>query len=209
MGLNIQQQGLELRRDLSAQGGKPPSGYRWTQQGNLEAIPGGPGDQKIQATQLKSKEHADRVQGVADDIDTLVNMLSAKPDIAGGRGIVSRGIESVMGVLDPTAAPSDAHLFQSRLQDLKTRIQLMRADKRFSKAAMERMDKIVQGEGLGQNAATSIATLQDMKEKLLRDISTSQQPTGTPPRIASEADYNALPKGSKYVDPDGKIRTKQ
>ena len=45
MGLNIQQQGLELRRDLAGAGGggKAPSGYRYKADGTtLEPIPGGP-----------------------------------------------------------------------------------------------------------------------------------------------------------------------
>lgn len=33
-----------LRRDVMAQGGRPPAGYRWTPDQNLEPIPGGPGD---------------------------------------------------------------------------------------------------------------------------------------------------------------------
>lgn len=41
-------QAAASRRDSIAQGNKPPSGYRYTPDGNLEQIPGGPADQKTQ-----------------------------------------------------------------------------------------------------------------------------------------------------------------
>jgi hypothetical protein len=31
---------------------------------------------------------------------------------------------------------------------------------------------------------------------------------GGPPQVKNEADYNALPAGTVYIDPDGKQRTK-
>lgn len=34
------------------------------------------------------------------------------------------------------------------------------------------------------------------------------QPTGSAPRITSQAEYDALPSGSQYVDPNGTLRTK-
>lgn len=50
MGMRMDQQreSMALRRDTIAQGNKPPSGYRYTRDGNLEQIPGGPADLKTQ-----------------------------------------------------------------------------------------------------------------------------------------------------------------
>jgi len=42
----FKQQGIDLRRDQMAQGNRPPAGYRWSPQGDLERIPGGPADEK-------------------------------------------------------------------------------------------------------------------------------------------------------------------
>jgi len=149
--------------------------------------------QDVRASVVAGK-HTDtvqKVQGISDDIDSLVSMLEENPSIAGGRGVLSRGYEAVTGFIDPAQAQSDAHLFESRLQDVKSRVQLMRADKRFSKEAMARMDKVIQGTSLGQNAATAIATLKDMQEKMIRDVNASSEqvapaaPTGaTPPQGA-------------------------
>lgn len=41
-------QSAALRQTIAAQGGRPPAGYRYTPDGNLQAIPGGPADTKIQ-----------------------------------------------------------------------------------------------------------------------------------------------------------------
>ena len=35
------------------------------------------------------------------------------------------------------------------------------------------------------------------------------QPTAAPRRVSTEADYNQLPKGARYIAPDGTTRTKQ
>lgn len=45
----------QLKAAEVAQGGKPPSGFRWKQDGSLEAIPGGPADKKAAATEGERK----------------------------------------------------------------------------------------------------------------------------------------------------------
>lgn len=42
-------------REANASGGKPPAGYRWAADGNLEAIKGGPGDKTINPTETQGK----------------------------------------------------------------------------------------------------------------------------------------------------------
>ena len=44
----VQRESIAARRDAMAQGNKPPAGYRYKPDGSLEAIPGGPADQKLQ-----------------------------------------------------------------------------------------------------------------------------------------------------------------
>jgi hypothetical protein len=41
--------GLSMKESQTAAGNKPPAGYRWTANGDLERIPGGPADLKAQA----------------------------------------------------------------------------------------------------------------------------------------------------------------
>lgn len=44
-----------LKAQENAQGGKAPAGYRWKQDGSLEAIPGGPGDKAKAPTEFQGK----------------------------------------------------------------------------------------------------------------------------------------------------------
>ena len=44
----VQRESIAARRDAMQQGNKPPVGYRYKPDGSLEAIPGGPADQKLQ-----------------------------------------------------------------------------------------------------------------------------------------------------------------
>jgi len=47
-------------------GGRPPPGYRWTADGGLEAIPGGPADKKDQIKDAKDSMRAESAVGRAD-----------------------------------------------------------------------------------------------------------------------------------------------
>lgn len=72
-----------IRRDALIQGGKPPSGYRSTQDGNLEAIPGGPADLKAQAI-------AGNKAAGASDVDLALSTLrDAYNRLDEGGGITS------------------------------------------------------------------------------------------------------------------------
>lgn len=71
-GQNVSAETARLAREQSAdqhrqtleQGGKPPSGYRWKADGTMEAIPGGPADQKLGGPGA-------RVQDARDVLDML------------------------------------------------------------------------------------------------------------------------------------------
>ena len=114
----------------------------------------------------KQKAAAEKLSAINDRIDSLVEQLRANPDVAGGRGLVSRIGESIQGSISPDTAPTAAHDFESQLTDLKTELHTMKFDKRFSKAAMERMDTIVQGLKLGQPASVAISSLLEAKKQI-------------------------------------------
>lgn len=76
---------MALRRDTMMQGNKPPAGYRQTQDGNLEAIPGGPADLKAQAL-------AGNKAAGASDVDLAISSLRDAYDrLDEGGGITSTG----------------------------------------------------------------------------------------------------------------------
>jgi len=53
--LGLSRERLELERQAQGSGGKAPAGYRWTQDGSLEAIPGGPATKGATATEGERK----------------------------------------------------------------------------------------------------------------------------------------------------------
>lgn len=201
----LKAQELATRRELAAliqsnrqsPADRTPSGYERdpADPTRLRPISGGPADPNNLKGQAKAADKNNLVNGLSDDIDTLVTMLENNPDVAGGRGLLVRGMESAQGFLDPSAANTDGHLFDSRLRDLKNRMQLLRNDKRFSKLSQQNMDNIIQGTGLGQNAATSIATLRDMQMKMQRDLGAGDNAPAAP---AAPADGGLVYKGYKF-----------
>ena len=72
-----------FQKQLLSQGGKPPPGYRYTPNGDMEAIPGGPADQK-QLSALGGKETVSNIVGGLRD---SYNQLSS----AGGITDPSKG----------------------------------------------------------------------------------------------------------------------
>ena len=70
-------------RDLLAQGGKPPSGYRFTSTGDMEAIPGGPADMKAQALA------GNKAAGAADVGQAVATLRNAYDRLESGGGITS------------------------------------------------------------------------------------------------------------------------
>lgn len=67
----LQRESIAMRRDTLEQGNKPPAGYRYTADGNLEQIPGGPADLKRQA-QLEGGGTVDTVVAtLRDQFDQL------------------------------------------------------------------------------------------------------------------------------------------
>lgn len=82
--LGISQQRLALDRQAQAGGPKAPPGYRWTADGKMEAIPGGPADQRT------SKEGVQRVQDARDVLSILGEaepLLSKSTSSYAGAGI--------------------------------------------------------------------------------------------------------------------------
>ena len=57
---------LGIKQQEVAMGGKPPPGYRWTPEGNLAAIPGGPGD-KLSDAQTKQVLGVQNLQSAISD----------------------------------------------------------------------------------------------------------------------------------------------
>lgn len=83
-----------------AQGGKAPAGYRFTADGNMEAIPGGPSDLKNSAPAVQKTSDAKDVLSLLDEVDALLpeatgSYLGAGADsLAGMVGYGTKGAQS-------------------------------------------------------------------------------------------------------------------
>ena len=86
----LAQMGFQVRRDIAEQGrldrNKPPAGYRFKQDGSLEAIPGGPADQKLTQAGTGRETVNSLIAGIRDQYDQL---------------------EKGGGITDPAAGPID------------------------------------------------------------------------------------------------------
>lgn len=105
------------RRDVAemarAQGAKPPPGYRMTPDGNLEAIPGGPADLKMQGAFNQDTAALTGGIGAMDRLATAANEAMNHPGLAGVTGL--RGALPNI----PGSAAADA---QAKLNTLKSQV---------------------------------------------------------------------------------------
>lgn len=75
---------------------KPPSGYRYTQNGDLEAIPGGPAAQKVAANKIKADNMIRMIEATKSDV--LSSIAQAKKNLGGGEvGAVGAVMRNVPG----------------------------------------------------------------------------------------------------------------
>lgn len=85
--LDIQRQRNNLQQNQNSGNGKPPSGYRWTQTGDLEPIPGGPGT-TISAELSARLGLAQKFLGESEGLKTQV-----------GQGVATGPIDYIQGAL--------------------------------------------------------------------------------------------------------------
>ncbi len=108
-----------LAKTKAETGEKPPSGYRKTGEGNLEAIPGGPADTKLQG-QLNTDTAM--LQGSQADLDRLqaeANRLLKHPGLSKTTGFMS----AVPGIGGTATIPgTDAANFKAGLDSMKSQV---------------------------------------------------------------------------------------
>jgi hypothetical protein len=98
---------------MKAEFNKPPSGYRPTAEGNLEAIPGGPADTKLQGQLNQDTANLNESMNSMDRLASEANAIKEHPGLEGITGI--RGaIPNIPG----TAAANA----QARLDTLKSQV---------------------------------------------------------------------------------------
>ncbi len=72
---------------MSQSGGKIPPGYRPTKDGNLEAIPGGPADLKIQGQLNQDTQSLNGTTAALDRLASTANEVLQHPGLPGSFGL--------------------------------------------------------------------------------------------------------------------------
>ncbi|MDI3463627.1 MAG: hypothetical protein OJF50_002448 [Nitrospira sp.] len=160
----IQRMNAETQRMQLAQGKVPP-GYRATNEGNLEAIPGGPADTKLQGVFNQDTSQLNSSTAHLDRLSSTVNQLLNHPGIAGITGIRGKV---------PDIPGTDAANARALMQTLKSQVafdvlQDMRNNSKTGGALGNVSD--AEGKRLENNlAALDTTQSTDALKKQLRDI---------------------------------------
>jgi len=133
---------ISVRRDSMAQGNKPPTGYRFTPEGSLEAIPGGPAD--IKAGEAGEKDRARRDFTLAQSQNVLDAITDAKKLV----GVTTTGFGGTLKNIPMTGA-----------RNLDAKITTIKANLGFDRLQQMR-DTSPTGGALGQVAVQELTALQ-------------------------------------------------
>lgn len=205
---------------------KPPAGYMWTPQGTLAAIPGGPAD--------KSAEQADRqaqVEGAVASYDSAIDTidrLKASPGFEAAVGVKNIFTGNPFG---PGALPGTERAnFEANLDTFKSQVflpmvQQLRGMGQLSNAEGMKLTEAVGALNTNMTEDGFKASLDQIKKDLIAakertakraTTKGAAEPAAAPqavstggrPQVKTDEDYDALPSGTDFIDPDGKPRRK-
>ena len=136
---------------------KAPAGYRYKQDGSLEAIPGGPADTKMQGAFNQDTSTLNTTEGALDRLANAANEVKLHPGLG--------GITGLSGML-PNIPGGDAANAAAKLQTLKAQVgfnvlQEMRNASKTGGALGSITEKEL---GYLQNALDSLDTAQSEKQ---------------------------------------------
>lgn len=151
------EQAIKMKNEASDKGSKPPAGFRWTTDGQLEVIPGGPAD-------LKGKEKADKAQGLKDQAAEQANIVISKIDQA---------LEKVSGSTAGLGGSFMQKLPGSEAKDLAKDIDTIKANLGFATLQEMRRNSPTGG-ALGQIAVQELTMLQATVASLDQEQSPAQ-----------------------------------
>lgn len=181
----------EAARLKAQQEGKAPPGYRFTANGNMEAIPGGPAD---------LRQNKEGVQQGKDTQDIFSILNEARPLMANATG--SYGGVALDKVAQTFGAATDGAKATAQLQALQGALV-----SKMPKMSGPQSDKDVQ---LYREMAGQIGdpTIPREQRKAAMDTIESLNIKYLP-AVADAAGYDAVPSGSYYKTPSGDVRRKQ
>jgi len=221
-------EGINLRRMGGAFGrsqGRAPMGYRWTEGGELEPIPGGPKDETARPDKPLPISAAQKLMENQQNLRRAEDALALiKGEKEGGdkaaTGLKGYLPEAMLQRADPKGVQTRA-----AIGDLGSLVIHDRSGAAVTAAEFPRLRPFIPL--VTDNAATVEKKLARFVQ-VYRDVVTEaadfyresgyKVPTGAlrsgnapadgPARVTSDADYEALPSGTTFIGPDGKTRRK-
>lgn len=163
---------IKVSNGSSRPAGKPPSGYRYTDNGDLEPIPGGPADQKVTQA-AKSQEGA--VQAIDTAIDSVKELLShpGRKSATGFTSITNRvaipggAASSFLSKLDTFKS----QMFVPMVQQLKGMGQLSDAEGKKLTAAVGALEPSMNEKEFASSLSKILTELQNTRRRTAQPIS--------------------------------------
>ena len=203
----------------AAGGGKPPAGYRFTPDGNLEPIPGGPAD-KAKAP-AKDAAYSQSAMDAFDRAIASGERLLKHPGFAArvGSGFDPASFGSMNPFTGKPFAGTNAADFEAELAAMKAQVflpmvQSMKGMGALSNAEGQKLTDAIGALDTNMSEAAFAASMKriigDLNSYKARAVSAPSAPQqqGGPVRIKGDADYAKLPSGAQFIGPDGVMRRK-
>lgn len=186
--------------EINGAGGKAPSGYRWSADGQLEAIPGGPGDKSLNPTEAQGK--AALFSSRALEADKILNGLNGKYSPAGiNAKMGAEDVPIIGGLIGPAAnmaLSSESQQAEQAQRDFVNAILRQESGAAIGKSEFTNARK--QYFPQPGDSAEVIAQKAANRQTAIRGLATMAGPTGK-----NIADGNILPKNSTIAPKKGTI----
>lgn len=174
---------------------KPPQGYRYTPNGDLEAIPGGPADAKKLAADEKARAGAQKATDFADMGLGVIDQLIASPGLGAITGLRSK-IPAIPGTdaakANALAEQLEGQAFLQAFQSLKGGGAITETEGRKASAAIARLNR-------SQRKPDYIEALQELRGILQETKQRAESKVGgsaiAPTRVYQGATYRQRPDG--------------
>lgn len=221
-------------REGGGGGDRAPSGYRFTKDGSLQPIPGGPADPDMKSQRIdpssrilydnRRKEAKSAIDSITEQLDPMSPLVMQAKINPESRAKVER-LKARLAEAEAEYKQWDGvlrDLATSALGRSKPSSDGLSSGTRSARPATwndkgresDRM-RILQSELARAQEAGDQATVDALQREIQRDggapagLSSGVSRKSGPVSVSSKQDYDALPSGTRYVAPDGTIRTKK
>lgn len=162
-------------------GGKPPVGYRFTADGNLEAIPGGPADQKVTAA---GKAQEGGVAAIDTAINSIKDLLTHPGRLsATGASSLTNKIAIPGGAASTFLTKLDAfksQMFVPMVQQLKGMGQLSDAEGKRLVAAVGALEPNMSESEFKSSLETILTELKSTRERVAKPLTRAEYTPAVP-----------------------------